>query len=203
MLQYVAEEMLQKVIKMYHIKNDFRSRRTAQTLGKAMFQILRTKTLGEVSVSDLYRETGVARSTFYRLFDTPEDVLYYLCAQYVENASKEFEGRTFSDIRELSIASINLSIEHHELLEILIRNHRQDLLSELFAANFRNINARIPVLEGLDETAFEYVQSLLYAAMASLQTSWFLRGQKESPEQLYAYLQKYEEVLRKTLMPNG
>lgn len=188
---------------MYHIKNDPRSRRTADTLGKAMFQILRTKTLAEISVSDLYRETGIARSTFYRLFDTPEDLLHYLCAQFVENASKDFEGRSFSDIRELSVASINLSIEHHELLEILIRNHRQDLLSELFAANFRNISTRIPVLEGLEETAFEYVQSLLYTTMASLQTTWFLRGRKESPEQLYSYLQEYGEVLRKTLTTNG
>ena len=187
---------------MYHIKEDPRSQKTAKTLGMAMFQILRTKDLGEISVSDLYRETGVARSTFYRLFDTPEDVLYYLCAQFVEKASKEFEGRVFSDIRELSIASIDLSIRHHELLEILIRNHRQDLLSELFAANFRNISTRVPVLEGLDEATYAYAQSLLYTTMASLQTTWFLRGRKESPEQLYSYLQEYVQILGRTLIPD-
>lgn len=186
---------------MFHIKDDPRSRKTAQTLGEAMFQILRAKELSQISVSDLYRETGIARSTFYRLFDTPEDVLYYLCAQFVETAAKEFEGRSFSDIRELSIASINLSIEHYELLEILIRNHRQDLLTQLFAANFRNISARIPVLEGLDETTFAYVQALLYNTMASLQTTWFLLGRKESPEELYTYLQKFEEALCRTLNP--
>lgn len=187
---------------MFHIKDDPRSQKTAQTLGQAMFQILRTKALSEISVSDLYRETGVARSTFYRLFDTPEDVLYYLCAQFVETASQEFEGRIFSDIRELSIASINLSIEHYELLEILIRNHRQDLLSELFAANFRNINTRIPVLDGLDPVTCEYAQALLYSAMTSLQTTWFLRGRKESPEQLYACLQEYGQILGRTLFPD-
>ncbi len=37
--------------------------------------------------------------------------------------------------------------------------------------------------------------------MVSLQTIWFLRERRESPEELYAYLQKFEEVLRKTLNP--
>ena len=167
---------------MFHIKEDLRSQTTAETLGRAMLRILESKDLNEVSVSDLYRETGIARSTFYRLFDTPEDVLYYLCARFVATASTEFAGKVFDSIRELSIASIRLSIEHHELLEILIRNHRQDLLRDLFAANFRNISARTPVLDGLDDTTFAYVQGLLYDTMASLQTIWFLRGRKESPE---------------------
>lgn len=185
--------------KMYHIKDEPRSLKTANAFSEAMLELLSARPLSEVSVSDLYRKTGIARSTFYRLFDTPEDVLYYLCDQFVKTASKKFDGRVFEDIRELSIASINLSIEHHELLEILIRNHRQDLLSELFAANFRNISARIPILEGLDENTFVYVQGLLYNTMVSIQTTWFLRGRKESPEQLYAYLQEYAEILRRTL----
>ena len=188
---------------MFHIKADPRSQKTAEALGKAMFQILRTKSLSEISVSDLYRETGIARSTFYRLFDTPEDVLYYLCAQFVEIASRKFEGREFSDIRELSTASIYLSIEHHELLEILIRNHRQDLLTELFAANFRNISTRIPVLEGLDPVTHEYVQALLYTTMTSLQTTWFTRGRLESPEQLFSFLQEFGQVLDHTLLPQS
>ena len=191
--------MLQMGDKMYHIKDEPRSLKTANAFSEAMLELLSARPLSEVSVSDLYRKTGIARSTFYRLFDTPEDVLYYLCDQFVKTASKKFDGRVFEDIRELSIASINLSIEHHELLEILIRNHRQDLLSELFAANFRNISARIPILEGLDENTFVYVQGLLYNTMVSIQTTWFLRGRKESPEQLYAYLQEYAEILRRTL----
>lgn len=74
------------------------------------------------------------------------------------------------------------------------------MLSELFAANFRNITARIPVLEGLDEITSEYAENLLYSAMTSLQTTWFLRGRKENPEQLFTYLQEYEQILRRTLI---
>lgn len=188
---------------MYHIKDDPRSQKTAETLCQAMFRCLQDKQLNEISVSDLYRETGIARSTFYRLFDTPEDVLYYLCAQFVKSAAQSFEGRVFRDIRELSVASINLSIEHHELLEILIRNRRQDLLTELFAANFRNISTRIPVLEGMDPVTSAYVQDLLYTTMASLQTTWFTRGRLESPEQLFSFLQEFGQVLDRTLLPHS
>lgn len=188
---------------MYHIKDDPRSQKTAEKLCLAMFHCLQKKQLNEISISDLYRETGIARSTFYRLFDTPEDVLYYMCAQFVEKATISFENRKFANMQELSIASINLSIEHNELLEILIRNHRQDLLTELFAANFRNISTRIPVLERLDPVTHEYVQALLYTTMTSLQTTWFTRGRLESPEQLFSFLQEFGQVLDHTLLPQS
>ena len=63
-------------------------------------------------------------------FDLPEDVLKYLCIQYVEEMSQYFEGRTFLDIQELSIASIVMSLLNHKLLEILVKNHRLELLTE-------------------------------------------------------------------------
>ena len=180
---------------MYHIKKDSRSRKTAEALGKAMLQCLQEKPLSEVSVSDLYRRTGIARSTFYRLFDTPEDVLQYLCAQYVEEMSRYFEGKTFSNVQELSVASIEISLKNDELLEVLVKNHQLELLTRMYAANFQHIISRVSVLQGLSEDSSEYILDLLYMTMSTIQTTWIKRGRKESPEQLFTYLKEYRNVL--------
>ena len=195
MLQYVAQHTLQEEIKMLHIKDDLRSQKTADALAKAMLRCLKEKSLNEISVSDLYRETGIARSTFYRLFDTPEDVLQYLCEQYLKDMTSHFEGRTFADIRELSIVSIELSLENDELLEVLVKNHRLELLTQMYAANFQHIISRVTVLQGLGDNSREYVLDLLYMTMATLQTTWIKRGRRESPEQLFGYLKDYQNVI--------
>ena len=180
---------------MYHIKKDSRSKKTAETLCQTLFILLKNKPLSELTVSDFYNHCGIARSTFYRLFDTPEDILFYLCDQFKENASQEFNDCNISDLRQMSIASINLSMKHHELLEILIQNHRQDLLNQLFEANFQNIRVHFPVLEKFDDVTKEYIHTLLYTSMTALHTTWLIRGQKENPEQLYLYLKEYGQVL--------
>lgn len=180
---------------MLHIKDDPRSRKTAAVFGKAMLRCLKEKPLSEVSVSDLYRETGIARSTFYRLFDTPEDVLQYLCSQYVEEISTHFEGRTFSDIQELSVASIELSLQNYELLEVLVNNHRLELLTQMYAANFQHIISRVPVLQDLGENSRDYIHDLLYMTMATLQATWIKRGRTESPEELFTHLRQFGQIL--------
>ena len=180
---------------MLHIKEDPRSQKTAEALGQAMLHCLKEKSLNEISVSDLHRETGIARSTFYRLFDTPEDVLEYLCAQYLKKMSSHFEGRTFANIRELSIASIELSLENDELLEVLVKNHRLELLTQMYAANFQHIISRVTILQNLTEDSTEYVLDLLYMTMATLQSTWIKRGRRESPEQLFGYLKDYQNAI--------
>lgn len=180
---------------MFHIKDDPRSRKTAAAFGDAMLRCLRDKPISEVTVSDLHRETGMARSTFYRLFDTPEDVLHYLCSQYVEETAACFEDRDFADVRELSIASIRISLQNHRLLDVLARNHRLELLNALYLANFRHMRCRIPVARGLDEVSDPYIQALLSMTMSTLQSTWVQQGGAETPEQLFDHLQAYGQLL--------
>ena len=63
---------------MYHIKNDKRCLRSAALIADALERLLDQKIFADISVSDLQRESGVGRSTFYRLFDNIDDVVTYL-----------------------------------------------------------------------------------------------------------------------------
>lgn len=62
---------------MYHIKSDRRSQATAAEIVRGMQECLKTTPLKSITVMDIHRVTGISRATFYRLFDTPEDVLIY------------------------------------------------------------------------------------------------------------------------------
>lgn len=64
---------------MYHIKSDKRARCSSDMICSAMLQTLGEKPFEEISVSDIQRCSTVSRSTFYRHFDSLEDVLALLC----------------------------------------------------------------------------------------------------------------------------
>ena len=64
---------------MYHIKHDKRAESSVELICTAVLELLETKPLGEITVSDVQRRSTVSRSTFYRNFDSLEDVLALLC----------------------------------------------------------------------------------------------------------------------------
>ena len=80
---------------MYHISSDRREQNSADKLAKAAEQLLLRGETQKWTVSLLSKEAGVSRSTFYRLFDEPDDVLQYA-------ADREFDTmvRGYLDLME-------------------------------------------------------------------------------------------------------
>ena len=188
---------------MYHIKPDKRSQDSAKELGKGLLRCLQTKPMEQVTISDLFRETNISRTTFYRLFDSPEDILRYLCAEHMAQLEAFYVCHPSSSIEELSIGSIEVFTSDPLLEEALVRNHRMDLLTEMFLQNYRHMSSQLPGLHMLDEAAQEYVQAFICSTMTASLTTWIKRGRVESPEQLALYPKFYMQVLNQLYSQNN
>ena len=70
---------------MYHINNDKRQIASAQKIVDGLTQCLSAKMMSEISVSDIATASGVSRSSFYRSFDTPMDVLAYASSTLIRS----------------------------------------------------------------------------------------------------------------------
>lgn len=70
---------------MYHIANDRREKKSAEKLSAAAERILLDPEPKKLTVSLLSKEAGVSRTTFYRLFDEPDDVLQYMADETFHN----------------------------------------------------------------------------------------------------------------------
>lgn len=62
---------------MYHISSDRREQKSAEALVAAALRIILADEPQKLTVSLLSKEAGCSRTTFYRLFDAPDDVLQY------------------------------------------------------------------------------------------------------------------------------
>ena len=66
------------------MKNDLRVTLTRRMLREALLRLLPQKPLSRITVSELCREAGVNRVTFYNHFETPTAILRDLAWEYAE-----------------------------------------------------------------------------------------------------------------------
>jgi len=97
---------------------------TKRLLKESMLKILEEKSIDNVSVTELCREAGINRATFYRHYEIPRDVLmdiqkdvYYKLRQQVPLPT------TPEDIQQVIENICNFLEENIDMLRILIRNN--------------------------------------------------------------------------------
>ena len=149
----------------------------------------------EVTISDLHNVTGVSRATFYRLFDTPEDVLRYMCDRFKQELVSNLTVQKFAAPRDLLIFAVRFAMTNHALLEALARNHLSDMLDEVHNATVRFLSDQFHIFDEFDQTETQYAQSLFHSVMTAALMLWVQRGRKETPEQLMEYVKKYSTAL--------
>lgn len=182
---------------MYHIKDDKRSRASAAAIVKGLQECLSTMPMNAVTVTDIHRSSGVSRATFYRLFDTPEDVLHY----QFDQMALEIQDQTSPELHlEQMIAQ---SMRYHELIHALVDNRRLDLLFEYTEKSFQNLDARhILFPESMDPMEQEYILTHLSISLVGILITWLRHGCRETPAQLAGYMKKCIKTLY-SLMEEG
>lgn len=186
---------------MYHIKSDRRSQASADEIVRGLLECLKTNTLKNITVSDLHRVTGISRATFYRLFDTPEDVLIYQLDRITEDAASSYENSTDLTASQLKEQTISLGMQNHEFIQGLIQNGRHDLLYLYTEKNLQKLDSVKAIFSGdMEPLEREYVIANLSMSMVASQVIWERNGQKESPQDLLRYLKRYTQVVTALLV---
>ena len=77
---------------------------TKRLLKEGLFRLLKTKELNKINVSELCKEAGINRATFYKYYTAPQDVL------------KDVENDIIGDLKNLSDSptSIPAAIDYLE-----------------------------------------------------------------------------------------
>ena len=181
---------------MYHIKSDKRSQTSAAQIVCGLQECLKSTPLKAVTVSDLHRITGISRATFYRLFDTPEDVLIYQLDQMTEGSVAFYESQRELSSAELLEKTVSMGLQNHEFIKALVVNGRQDLLFRYTERSFRKLDSIKGIFpEDMEKTERDYIIAHLSMSMVATQITWARNGQKECAADLIRYLKRYTEVV--------
>lgn len=115
---------------MYKKHNNPAAIETQEKIRFSLLKALEHKTLTQVKVSDLCRDSGVSRNAFYRNFDSLEDVLVYhldtLCVDMVALLSGLSKGENY--LETYMATFFQFWYGYRNTLDLFFRNNISNLL---------------------------------------------------------------------------
>lgn len=142
---------------------------------KALFKLMKTKNYQDITVSALVKTAGVSRNSFYRNYQSIEDILRQY---FVEQTSQWWNEY---------IANPNLNIIA-EIFQHLLNMQEEILL--LYKAGLPHLLMEHIVMCGRESLTSElsnvYQTAFMSGGLCGLTNQWILRGMKESPAQMQA-----------------
>lgn len=153
-----------------------------QRIEEALFSLLKQKNFSEITITELINEAGVARASYYRNFDSKEDIIEsYMKRQRKEVAQKIAFTEEITDlfIKEKLITSLEHYLKQKYYILMLCDRGFDSLILE-------EINQFAEMMLG-DMPSFSTDRYKLYflaGALFNMTIHWLRSGAMESPREL-------------------
>lgn len=176
---------------MYHIGDDIRKKKSADLIAAALRKLMRAGEVDKPNIAMVCREAGVSRATFYRLFDSLDDVSRYLCDEEFEKIFQYYlqerqAGHALSPV-ELYWRFFQqdedgvCAVMQYKKTMLLVESHIR--VMERHAAEF------FPQMApGSDELVY-FIQMRSWMLVGAL-NAWLKTGRRADVEELERYISK-------------
>ncbi len=175
---------------MYHIGNDKRAVRSANLIYEGLLRCLEKKSFDRVTVSDVQKYSGVARTTIYRCFDNLSDILYWRCDLCFRQALHFHQPTECPDESDLMQGYFTYWTEHSDILKLLIDINRQDVIYACHMKNAKLLEQSYGSLPGLDAVGARYFMAIRTGVTISVLKAWLDGGRQETGEELMNIVKK-------------
>ena len=174
---------------MYRIKKDKRTETSVAKICNGLVICMRNKEFNSIGVAEIASASGVSRATFYRIFDTPYDVLVYICDSLAEDLADSISLETIKDRDEISLKALIYLTEHADEISVVFTSGRMDLMQQALEPYSERI---APGIENkVPKKELDYVRVSIAALLVGILSVWDSHGRKESARELQAIFKKY------------
>ena len=182
-------------------KDNQRTRLTKRLLQEALLHLLQAKSLDKISVSELCRQAGINRSTFYRHYTLPCDVLADIERGIVENLKDSFSRPNSAAELARCLKDICAYLyEHADLIRVLIRCNTDagfaEVMHELYE-KIPDLHHTFANLHTLDDESLKLSATYLGGGGYLLLRQWLIEDIQKSPDEIAAILTRL--ICRETI----
>ena len=176
-------------------------------IGKVLEQMMMEMDYDDIFVSDLCSRAGISRRSFYRYFNSKEDVLKFVLEDIIRDCHLQaiFKFCPDRDLEERLVDFFQYWMDHQaHWLEMLSRNHQESMLIDMYLDWTREEYLKDRNMKEEDRSMISV--SLEYAATGLLMTvfRWARLGFRKSPQEMAGYLAGvmtrplYDRILEKS-----
>lgn len=180
---------------MYHVSEDKRAVKSAELIWEGMEKCLQEKPLGKIRVADINEKSYVSRATFYRLFDSIQDVLVYECDKIFSELSAQLGKGGFSSSGEFFLFFIQQWLKQKTLVKVLAENN---LTNILYATHMKNKNLIRTIFirdTAISDNDADFLISILTGFIPTVIQVWVEHGQIETAEELFCSVRKSAHII--------
>lgn len=154
-----------------------------ECITQSLFRLMKRKAYNKITVTDLVREAGVSRNSFYRNFQSTEEII----RQFLENQTSKWwdEFITCPDRYPHVISELfRYLLDMKDEIELLYRAGLSHLLMEHIVLCGKQS------LTGELRNAYQTV--FMSGALCGMVNEWVLRGMAETPEEMEQMFSNHE-----------
>ena len=183
--------------------------RSKQEITEAMLRLMETESYNDITVKQIVLEAGVVRKTFYRNFDSKEDLLDAIINSVMDDYIKELFYTSYKSVPEVLV---KFCISHKRVIQLLDKNNLMYLvvnkINEYILRRHKEIelSGMVPdtFFKGLD---VKYIIMFNVGAIWNVVCAWVHGGMKDDPkeivETLTIYLARIGQYAEKTMKNKG
>ncbi len=158
---------------------------TKRMVQEGLMRLLEKKPLEKINITELCQEAGINRTTFYRYYELPRDVLTEMQKEFFEDTLEHFQNPlTVNDIERL-FACLS---EHAALVRLFFQYNSDSDWMNIFAQTYNSFPEKkmLKAFQNLDEDSVELLSTYLAGGAYFLARKWIMEDIPMSPKEVAA-----------------
>lgn len=173
---------------MYQKKRDKRSIQSSEWMYEALKELMEVKNYAKITVTDITNKANLGRTTFYRNFETIDDILEMKCIEKF----KEFRQYCidFYKLNDIEVKSflkpfLMYWYDNSEVIELLIKANRENIIKKYltkevqFFVDISSINKDTVISSHIN-----YFIEMRVSNSISILTEWIKNDKNIPPDEL-------------------
>lgn len=156
---------------------------TKRLLKEGLLRLLAQKPIEKVSVTELCREAGINRATFYTHYETPRDILTEIEHEMADTFANLYRQMGPRNLQAHIEAMAQYFYDHADLLHILIRNSSDRDLALMLQRTYQN-SLNISFFKNVDEEEQKLVSAYIAGGGYLLLNVWLKDGIQKTPKEI-------------------
>lgn len=159
---------------------------TKRLLKDGLFRLLEQKNIDKVNVTELCKESGINRATFYAHYGTPYDVLTEIEHKMIDEIMRETERlwkqRGSLDFRVSTEIMCQYFYDHADVLRVLLRNFSGQDFARMLNQTYQKI-LDSSILKDADKDNIKLMTAYLAGGGIFLLSTWLSEDIQKSPQE--------------------
>lgn len=158
---------------------------TKRMVKEGLIRLLGKKSLEKINITELCHEAGINRTTFYRYYKLPRDVLTEMQNEFFDETFKHFQKPlTVSDIEHFFVSLY----EHAKLVKLFFQYNSDTDWAEIFTNIFISFPDRkmLKAFQNLDEDSARLLSAYLAGGAYFLARQWIMEDIPLQPQEVAA-----------------